>query len=106
MNKTEEFSNKFGAKYGFDPTVIIGIIQAIMAIFANCPKPPAAIRGDVKSPGPWQRARAIRIVKQELGRMSRRRAEQIADDLMSAATAEDDATVEASVAECCDPSRW
>ena len=44
MNRIREFAESAAqrAGVGFDPTAIIAIIQAIIAMISNCPKPTAA----------------------------------------------------------------
>jgi hypothetical protein len=104
--ETERFAQKFGDKHGFDPAMIIALIQSIMAAFQNCPQNPTSIRGTVKNPGPFQKAKATRIIMQELDGVSRSRARQIAEDLMHEAATSDDTVIDSVAEECCDPSRW
>lgn len=106
MTKTETFADGFGAKFGFDPASIVAIITAIMEIFQNCNQSGEELRGTVRQPSRWVKARARRIVMKELEGVRRWQAGKIADDLMAEAAAQDDTTIDAIAAECCDPSHW
>lgn len=105
MNTTETFATNFAQKYSFDPTVIIGIITALMEIFQNCQQPASDVAEAVKSPGPFRRARATRVVMDNLPELSRRQARRVADELVEEAARTPTETIVAAVSECCS-NKW
>ena len=81
MNRIREFAESAAqrAGVGFDPTAIIAIIQAIIDMIANCPKPAAAaVRSGTI--GPFRRAQVALQLQQSGARNPIRLANAIAEE--------------------------
>lgn len=65
----QKLAGKVGNEAAFDPStilVIIQIIQQVMAALKDCKKPASAVAKTAESPGPFQRFKLRRIVREQL----------------------------------------
>ena len=83
MKRIREFAEAVAnrAGVGFDPTAIIAIIQAIIAMIANCPKPAAAAvrSGQI---GLFRRAQIALQLQQSGARRSLQLANAVAEEAL------------------------
>lgn len=73
--------------YGFDPTVIVAIISAIMTLLQNCKKPTPAT---LKKPGLFGRARLNAEIKREMPDLRQRERADLIDDVIDVANESSD----------------
>jgi len=93
---------------GFDPIAFLAFLEAIMSMISklieNCPQPPTALRESIKRPNIRQRV-AVRVAVSNECDCSgqpglRRRSGRLAGSLIRLGGQQDDATIDAIVADC------
>ena len=90
---------------GIDIVSIMALIQAIMSaisgIIDNCPQNDVAVRDAIKKPTLWQRVRAGRMIRDEVGECSgfrwRRQSSRVVDEVFAQAAAASDREIDAAI---------
>jgi len=98
------FGERLGAKiapkgnYGFDPTIIITVIAALIQLFQNCKKPTPT---QLKRRGLLVRARLNAALAKELPASKNRERALLVDDILAVADESDETEVEQFLSACC-----
>lgn len=100
-SQVETFANRVGAKFGFDPATITGIILAIMEIVQQCQNSRSQIVSSVRRPTLLQRMRATNIVMRNLNNVTRFQARRMADQIIDECCNASEEEILNVVDECC-----
>ena len=98
---SDRMQPKMAAKgnYGFDRSIIIAIITAIMEALGGCPKPPV---GQLKSPGFFLRVRMNRAMTRQCATMKWLERQECCADAFAVAKESTDEEADAFLCACCD----